>query len=143
MAERAGDWLKRRRIAAGYRKQESLARQLGISRGAIGNWESGRGGPSPATVPALAAAVNVTQAEVIEAFGIQMHGALETPAPPWAKELTDQLRAIAADAAATRGDVKRLALELSGLRAALEASASPPAPPGGAKGGSRRSAGST
>ena len=94
MAERASDWLKRRRIAAGLRKQSALAAALGVSRGAVGNWESNRGGPDSANVPALAAALGVTQAEVISAFGIEMRGELRTPMPPWATELSDRLSRI-------------------------------------------------
>lgn len=91
MSTRASDWLKQKRIAAGYRKQSALASAINLGRGAIGNWESGRGGPSPANVPALAAALGVTQAEIVEQFGIQMHGELQTPAPPWVDQLRKDL----------------------------------------------------
>jgi transcriptional regulator with XRE-family HTH domain len=94
MTERAGDWLKRHRIAAGFTKQDTLSRTLGLSRGAVGNWESGRGGPGPANVPALAAALGVPQTEVLAVFGIKMRGDLRTPAPPWAEELLTEVRAM-------------------------------------------------
>lgn len=109
MAEKAGDWLKRQRIRAGLRKQDALATAVGVSRGAVGNWESNRGGPGPANVPALAAALGVTQAEVINAFGIPMHGELRAPMPPWWDELRglisgldDRLRSLEGELAAQR-----------------------------------------
>jgi len=94
MNERASDWLKRHRTAAGFTKQDTLSRVLGLSRGAVGNWESGRGGPGPAVVPALAAALGVPQSEIVAVFGIKMRGDIRTPVPAWAEELITEVRAM-------------------------------------------------
>ncbi|MCA1570853.1 MAG: helix-turn-helix domain-containing protein [Chloroflexi bacterium] len=108
MAERASDWLKRHRIAAGYKKQQALASALGLSRGAVGNWEANRGAPNASTVPALAAALGVTQAEIVSVFQIQMRGELRTPAPPWAQELMDRVEGLARENANLRRTVERV-----------------------------------
>lgn len=88
---RASDWLKAARNRAGLPKQEALATALGVTRSTVANWESGRGGPSPATVPLLASLLGVPQSEVAEVFHIRLTGDLPMPVPPWAGAMMSRL----------------------------------------------------
>lgn len=58
---------KRKRLAAGL-TQSQLAKRMGVSQAAIGNWEAGRDIPSPEFIPRLAKLFKMSAEEVTYIF---------------------------------------------------------------------------
>lgn len=54
--------------AAGYRTQEELSETLGVRRNTISRWETGKRYPRPPMLPRIAAALNVSEGEIIAAI---------------------------------------------------------------------------
>lgn len=96
---RPTQWLKNARRRAGFSSQASLAKALGVSRGAVGNWESGVDRPSMESAERLASVLGRQRAEVMARFGYPIGGGgpvIEQPAsmpPEWADDIQ---RAVAA-----------------------------------------------
>lgn len=90
---RPTQWLKNARKRAGFGSQAALAKALGVSRGAVGNWESGTDRPSMASAERLATVLGRQRAEVMARFGYPIGGGgpvIEQPAtlpPEWAVEI--------------------------------------------------------
>jgi transcriptional regulator with XRE-family HTH domain len=98
----SGDWLKRSRMRVGYVRQEDLAHEMGVSRGAIANWETNKTRPSMANAERLAALLKRPRSEVLARFGYPVGGgepagALPAAIPP---EWLAALRAEMSDAVA-------------------------------------------
>lgn len=55
-----GGNIKAARLAAGFRTQEALADELGVSRAAISQWERGETLPEPKRIPHLVKALRTT-----------------------------------------------------------------------------------
>jgi transcriptional regulator with XRE-family HTH domain len=70
---RLGARLTQERIKAGYHSQKELADALGVSRGAVGNWEVGER-PSMAHAEALAWRLGVDRAEMLSRYGYPIGG---------------------------------------------------------------------
>lgn len=64
-----GDWLKRARRRAGFKRQADLATAVGVSRSAIANWETERGVPDMANAERLAVVLDKPRAEVLARYG--------------------------------------------------------------------------
>lgn len=62
--KKTGAFIARRRREKGL-TQNQLAAHLGVTDKAVSRWETGRGFPDPATLPALAEALGVTIAELV------------------------------------------------------------------------------
>jgi len=60
--------LSERRKAAGFSAQEQLATMLNVKRAAVSKWEAGRTYPRAPILSRLAAALNVTEGEIISAI---------------------------------------------------------------------------
>ena len=90
---RPTQWLKNARRRAGYASQAALAKELGVARGAVGNWESGTDRPSMANAERLASVLGRQRAEVLAHYGYPIGGGgpvIEQPAtlpPEWAVEI--------------------------------------------------------
>lgn len=86
-------WLKNARRQAGYGSQAALATALGVSRGAVGNWEAGTDRPSMESAERLAAVLGRQRADVTARFGYPIGGGgpvIEQPAtmpPEWAADI--------------------------------------------------------
>lgn len=82
-------WLKNARKRAGFGSQAALAAAVGVSRGAVGNWENGTDRPSMENAERLAVHLRKQRAEVLALFGYPIGGgdpAIELPAglpPEW------------------------------------------------------------
>jgi DNA-binding XRE family transcriptional regulator len=106
-------WLKNARRRAGYASQAALAKALGVSRGAVGNWESATDRPSMENAERLATVLGRQRAEVLARFGYPIGGGgsvIEQPAtmpPEWTMDIQ---RAVAA------GIVDGVAQALEALR---------------------------
>lgn len=72
-------WIKNVRRRAGFASQQDLADALGVTRGAVGNWETGLGVPSMAHAERFAVVTNRKRAEVLAKFGYPIGGG-EPPA---------------------------------------------------------------
>lgn len=67
-------WIKNVRRRAGFSTQAKLADEMGVGRGAVGNWESGRGVPSMAHAERFAVVTKRKRAEVLAKFGYPIGG---------------------------------------------------------------------
>lgn len=67
-------WIKNVRRRAGFASQQDLADAMGVSRGAVGNWESGVGMPSMAHAERFAVVTNRKRADVLARFGYPIGG---------------------------------------------------------------------
>ncbi|HET7128941.1 MAG TPA: helix-turn-helix transcriptional regulator [Gaiellaceae bacterium] len=67
-------WVKNVRRRAGFASQAALADAMGVTRGAIGNWETGRGVPSMAHAERFAAVTRRNRSEVLAKFGYPIGG---------------------------------------------------------------------
>lgn len=92
-------WLKNARRRVGFGSQAALSKALGVSRGAVGNWENGTDRPSMENAERLAAVLGRQRSEVLARFGYPIGGGgpvIEQPAampPEWSAEVE---RAVAA-----------------------------------------------
>lgn len=68
-------WLKNARKRAGFGSQAALAAAVGVSRGAVGNWENGTDRPSMENAERLALHLRRQRAEVLALFGYPIGGA--------------------------------------------------------------------
>lgn len=90
---RPTEWLKNARRQAGFGSQAALATAMGVSRGAIGNWENGTDRPSMENAERLAQVLKRQRAEVLARFGYPIGGGgpvIEQPAslpPEWSVEI--------------------------------------------------------
>lgn len=106
-------WIRQVRRRAGYASQAAFARDLGVSRGAVGNWETGRGKPTMAHAERFAVITNRARAEVMARFGYPIGGGgpvIEQPAtmpPEWSGDIQ---RAVA------KGIAEGIAQALEALR---------------------------
>lgn len=91
-------WIKNVRRRAGFASQRALAEEMGIGRGAIGNWESARGVPSMAHAERFAVVVKRPRSEVLAKFGYPIGGG--EPVSPAAVLTPEVLSAIRAEIAA-------------------------------------------
>lgn len=102
-----GQWLKTARRRAGYATQRDLASDMGIGRGAVGNWETDRAVPSMANAERLAVLLRRPRSEVLAKFGYPIGGgepATETVAempPAWLGAIRAEVAAGMADGLAT------------------------------------------
>lgn len=102
MAE-SGDWLRRARRRAGYDRQEDLARDMGVERSAVSNWETDRTKPSMANAERLAVLLRRPRAEVLARFGYPIGGGDPMadlpvqPPPEWLRVIRDEIAAGVAD----------------------------------------------
>lgn len=71
---RPTEWLKTARKRAGYGSQAALAKAVGVSRGAIGNWENGTDRPSMENAERLAVVLKRQRSEVLAKFGYPIGG---------------------------------------------------------------------
>ncbi|HEX5466229.1 MAG TPA: helix-turn-helix domain-containing protein [Candidatus Limnocylindrales bacterium] len=71
---RPTEWLKNARKRAGYASQDDLAKAMGVARGAVGNWETGRDRPSMANAERLATLLHRQRSEVLAKFGYPIGG---------------------------------------------------------------------
>jgi len=71
---RPTEWLKNARKRAGYGSQKALADVLGVSRGAVGNWENGTDRPSMVNAERLAVVLKRQRSEVLAKFGYPIGG---------------------------------------------------------------------
>jgi transcriptional regulator with XRE-family HTH domain len=98
-----GDWLQNARRRAGYASEEALAEAMGISRGAVGNWETGRNRPSMANAERLAVLLRRDRSEVLAKFGYPIGGgepplaALSALPPEWLAAVRAEVAAGIAD----------------------------------------------
>lgn len=126
-------WLEAARKRAGFANQVDLADALGVSRGAVGNWESEVSRPKMQTAEKMATILRRPRAEVMATFGYPIGGSAspltETAPPP------EWLTAIRAEIAA--GVAQGVAEAIADLRASgvLPAPAVPRRP---SRGGSPR-----
>ncbi|MHB8398420.1 MAG: helix-turn-helix transcriptional regulator [Candidatus Limnocylindrales bacterium] len=96
-------WIGNVRRRAGYPTQAKFAEALGVSRGAVGNWETGRGKPTMAHAERFAAITNRTRAEVMARFGYPIGGgepaaeALSPLPPEWLAAMRAEIAAGVAD----------------------------------------------
>lgn len=97
-----GDWFKRRRIAAGFRNQDDLAKAVGVGRTAVTNWETDRAVPSMAHAEKLAPLLRLPRAEILARYGYPIGGGepvadLPTLPPEWLAAIRQQIAAGVAD----------------------------------------------
>lgn len=71
---RPTQWLKNARRLAGFGSQHALAKAMGVSRGAVGNWENGTDRPSMENAERLATHLRRQRAEVLAMFGYPIGG---------------------------------------------------------------------
>lgn len=107
-----GDWLQRRRVRAGYARQEDLATAMGIGRTSITNWEGDRARPSMANAEKLASLLRLPRAEVLARFGYPIGGGepiADLPAipPEWLAAMRAQIAAGVAEGIAQALDLLR------------------------------------
>lgn len=100
---RPTEWLKNARRRAGFGTQDALARELGVSRGAVGNWENGTDRPSMANAERLAVILRRQRSEVLAKFGYPIGGGeplAELPIampPEWLSAIRAEIAAGVAD----------------------------------------------
>lgn len=98
-----GDWLKRARLRAGYLFARDLAKEMGVTRGAVANWETDRGKPSMANAEKLAGLLRRSRAEVLSRYGYPIGGgdpaapALAELPPEWLSAIRQEIAAGVAD----------------------------------------------
>lgn len=107
-----GDWLKRRRIAAGFPRQQDLADAMGLVRSAVANWETNRAIPEMGHAEKLATLLRQPRAEVLARFGYPIGGGepiSDLPAipPEWLAAMRAQIAAGVADGIAQALDALR------------------------------------
>jgi transcriptional regulator with XRE-family HTH domain len=118
---RPTQWLKNARKRAGFASQAALADAMGVSRGAVGNWENGTDRPSMENAERLAVQLRRQRAEVLAMFGYPIGGgdpAIELPPglpPEWVGAIEKAVAAGVADGIAQALDALR-AEELLGGR---------------------------
>jgi transcriptional regulator with XRE-family HTH domain len=71
------DWIKQRRVKAGYTSQAALAKAMGVKRGAVGNWEVG-GRPTMANAERLAVLLGVDRSEMLSRYYYPIGGGGDT-----------------------------------------------------------------
>jgi len=104
---RPTEWLKNARKRAGFGSQAALAKELGTSRGAVGNWENGTDRPSMANAERLAVVLHRQRSEVLAKFGYPIGGGdpiSELPMglpPEWLDAMRAEIAAGVADGIAT------------------------------------------
>jgi DNA-binding XRE family transcriptional regulator len=100
---RPTEWLKNARRRVGYSTQASLADALGVSRGAVGNWENGTDRPSMENAERLAVLLKRQRSEVLAKFGYPIGGGdrlTELPVglpPEWLTAIRNEIAAGVAD----------------------------------------------
>lgn len=67
-------WIKNVRRRAGFASQAALADAMGVTRGAIGNWETGASVPSMAHAERFAVVTRRERSEVLAKFGYPIGG---------------------------------------------------------------------
>lgn len=97
-----GDWLRRRRMLAGFRRQQDLAEAMGVGRSAVANWETNRAVPEMAHAEKLAPLLRLPRAEVLARFGYPIGGGepvSDLPAipPEWLAAMRAQVAAGVSD----------------------------------------------
>lgn len=134
----SGAWLRNARRRAGFSRQEDLAKEVGVSRGAVGNWESDRGVPEMANAERLAVVIKRPRSEVLAKFGYPIGGGeplAELPAQP----PSEWLAAIRAEVAGGVADGMLQVLEMLRAEGLLPAADRPlPRRPRGPTGGASR-----
>ena len=125
---RPTEWLKNARRRAGYASQDSLAKALGVSRGAVGNWENGTDRPSMENAERLAALLKRQRSEVLAKFGYPIGGGEPLAELPMALP-PEWLAAIRAEIAAGVADGLALVMEQLRSEGLLPAVDTRPAPP--------------
>lgn len=100
---RPTEWLKNARRRAGFGSQDALAKALGVSRGAVGNWENGTDRPSMENAERLAVLLKRQRSEVLAKFGYPIGGGDAMADLPMALP-TEWLAAIRAEIAAGVAD---------------------------------------
>lgn len=100
---RPTEWLKNARRRAGFASQDALAKAMGVSRGAVGNWENGTDRPSMENAERLAALLRRQRSEVLAKFGYPIGGGeplAEMPValpPEWLTAIRTEVAAGVAD----------------------------------------------
>ena len=113
-------WLVNARKRAGFGSQDALADAMGVSRGAVGNWESGIDRPSMANAERLAVHLKRQRAEVLAIFGYPIGGgdpAIEMPVglpPEWADAIAKAVAAGVSAGIAQAIDLLRLDAQAGG-----------------------------
>lgn len=98
-----GRWLQNVRKRSGFATQAGLADALGVSRGAVGNWETDRGVPTMANAERLAVLLKRQRSEVLAKFGYPIGGGdklTELPVglpPEWLVAIRNEIAAGVAD----------------------------------------------
>lgn len=98
-----GNWLLNARRRAGFASQADLAQELGVSRGAVGNWENGSAKPSMANAERLAVVLRRDRSEVLAKFGYPIGGGEplpglpDSPPPEWLAAIRAEVAAGIAD----------------------------------------------
>lgn len=100
-----GDWLRRARRREGFRRQEDLAKEVGVGRSAVANWETDRGIPDMANAERLAVVLKRPRAEVLARYGYPIGTGepvsdLPTLPPEWLAAIRTQIAAGVADGVA-------------------------------------------
>lgn len=118
---RPTEWLKNARKRAGYASQAALAEEMGISRGAVGNWENGTDRPSMENAERLAVLLKRQRSEVLAKFGYPIGGGdrlTELPVglpPEWLDAIRAEIAAGVADGMAQVFEALRAEGLLPGL----------------------------
>lgn len=103
LVARPTEWLRNARRRAGFSSQAALAKEMGVARGAVGNWEVGTDRPSMANAERLAVVLNRQRSEVLAKFGYPIGGGgplAELPVglpPEWLAAIRAEIAAGVAD----------------------------------------------
>ncbi len=128
-------WLYNARLRAGFGTQQDLADAMGVSRGAVGNWEAGTDRPSMENAERLAVLLKRPRAEVMAKFGYPIGGGGEPAAEPLPELPAAWLAVIRTEIAAGVAD------GIAQVLADLRTEGLLPGPAGAARGPSRPRAG--